>query len=644
MSGMLLLLASLVMSNGVAVAHCDTNGRVDSLRAHLFAERDATTPTVERMGGLYFGVRNGGANVWLDGQTPDQRGYLGDSGVATVTWERDGLRVTEYLFSSFASDAPHLVALIEATNTGASPLADAAIFSLEDTVAGGDETATWTGGAFEERGDVLLLHRPLGSPVHHAIDPRAQVDGGGELVDADAGGPAASLAIGFEWDLDGLAPGSSRTVGVVIGVRDDGDRAALEADLAAVLTDPDRALAEARADWDGFFARAAEPPGLGDGERAVYRRSLALLRMAQVREPGPPFGQIVAALYPPSASRAWVRDQAYAVRALVRAGLVDEARAALAFVVDAGAGDYQSEIDEPYAVSVLRQRGDGSEESEDDGSGPLVGIDGFGLVLGAVDEYVQASGDTAFVSDRAQALFDLTATVLTHRIDVDDTLLVRPDNSVWNGDRRKWTFSQAATVWGLRAAVRLAAGDARADSYRTAAGLFAGAISSRLVDAGVLTGALQGDRLDSAATQAFVWAVLPADGDVARATLDAIDRGLQRPDGSYRRNDEAPDEASPTAALWLSMADAAAGNRDRAAAIFAGVTERAGARDGVVAGADGEAMIGLGAGLYVLAAWDRPAPTVDDGCGCGGGAPGGGALIVLLAAALLRRQRCAARP
>lgn len=644
MSGMLLLLTSLVVSNGVAVAHCDTNGQVDSWRAHLFAERDATTPTVERMGALYFGVRNGGTNVWLDGQTPDQRGYLDDSGVATVTWERDGLRVTEYLFSSFASDAPHLVAMVEATNTGTSPLVDAAIFSLDDTIAGGDETATWTGGAFEERGDVLLLHRPLGAPVHHGIDPRGQVDGGGELADADAGGPAASLAIGFEWDLDGLAPGSSRTVGVVIGIRDDGDRAALDADLAPLSSDPDQALADARADWDAFFARAAEPPDLTDSERAVYRRSLALLRMAQVREPGAPFGQIVAALHPMSAARAWVRDQSYAARALVRAGLFDEARAALAFVIDAGAGGYQSEIDEPYAISVLRQRGDGSEESEDDGSGPLVGIDGFGLVLGAVDDYVQASGDTAFVSDRAQALFDLTATVLTHRIDVDDTLLVRPDNSVWNGDRRKWTFSQAATVWGLRAAVNLAAGDARADSYRSAADLFAGAISSRLVDAGVLTGALTGDRLDSAATEAFVWGVLPADGDVARATLDAVDQGLRRPDGSYRQNEEAPDEASPTAALWLSMADAAAGNRDRSAAVFAGVTERAGGRDGVVAGADGEAVIGLGAGLYVLAAWERPMPATDNGCGCGGGAPGGGVLLVLLAAAALGRQRRGTRP
>ncbi len=469
MSGMFLVLASLVVSNGVSVAHCDGSGRVDSLRAHLYAARDAGTPTVERMGALYFGVRSGGTNAWLDGDAPDASGYLGDGGVATMTWERDGLRVTEYLFASFATEAPHLVALLEVTNTGSAALADAAIFSLEQTVAGGDESATWTGGAFEERGDVLLLHRPLGALAHHAIDPRAQVDAGGHLADADTTGPMPSLAVGFEWALDGLVPGASRTVGVIVGVRDDGDRAALDAGLAAVASDPAQALADARADWDDFFARAAEPPGLDGDERAVYRRSLALLRMAQVREAGAPAGQIVAALYPLAAGRAWVRDEAYAARALVRAGLLDEARAALAFVLAAGAGTYQSEIGEPYAVSVLRQRGDGSEESDDTGAGPLVGIDGFGLVLGAVNEYVQASGDTAFASDRAEALFDLTATVLTHRIDVNDTLLVRPDNSVWNGDRRKYTFSQAATVWGLRAAVRLASGDARADSYRGAA-------------------------------------------------------------------------------------------------------------------------------------------------------------------------------
>jgi len=128
------------------------------------------------------------------------------------------------------------------------------------------------------------------------------------------------------------------------------------------------------------------------------------------------------------------------------------------------------------------------------------------------------------------------------------------------------------------------------------------------------------------------------------ASLDAVDAALRRSDGSYRQSDEAPDEASPTAALWLSMANAADGNGDRAAAIFAGVTDRAAAGGGVVAGADGEATIGLGAGLYVLAARDQPAPATDDGCGCGGGGPGGGELIVLLAAAALRRQRRGTRP
>ena len=318
---------------------------------------------------------------------------------------------------------------------------------------------------------------------------------------------------------------------------------------------PAEVLADARADWAAFQARASEPSGLTDGERAVYRRSLAVLRMAQVREPNGgdarPFGQLVASLPPGMWNIAWVRDMAYGVRALVRARLYPEAHDALDFMLGGDAGDYEAYVGKPYAISVVRYFGNGKEESDYNDQGPNVEFDGFGLVLGALEEYTRKSGDDTLVGSYTAAIFERTADVLAGLVD-GETALVSADSSIWEshwtgGGRKRYAFTSATASWGLDAAARLA--DARGDGpkaalYREVAATIRGGLADSLVDeaSGVLRGSYEetDNYLDAAAIEAFNFDALPADGETATRTLDAFREKLWigLTGHGYRRNDD----------------------------------------------------------------------------------------------------------
>ncbi len=643
--------SKLPTSNGFAAAVYDVaHARVTSLREHLYARRDAATPTRELMYDFYFGLRAGGANAWLGESPVDAAGWDDDvdgAGVVRVVQHQGDLRATQYFFAPFQVDAPALVAVVSVTNTGAAPAADAALFALANLHVGGGaggtqgESIVWTNGAFEERGEGarLVLLRALGAPPwHHAttpVNPYLLVKNGARLVDADASGVVDDAVSGLEWDLGGLAPGETRTFGLVLAVAPDGDRAALDAALAPLLAQQALAvLATERAGWKAFFARAVQPEGLSADERAVYRRQLAVLRMAQVREPNAadarPYGQIVASPPPGGWNVTWVRDQAYAVRALVRARLHAEARAALAFVLGGSAGEYEAYVGAPYALSVVRYHGNGHEESDWNADGPNVELDGFGLTLGALDEYVTASGDESLLAQHAEAIFARTADVLVHLLE-PATGLIAADSSIWeshwdHGARQHYAYTQATAAWGLRAAAHLATrrGDAAAAAtYAASAAALATSLAARLVDPAnhVLRGSLEqvDHYLDAATVEAFNLDVLPADGKAALATLDALRTSLWLglTGHGYRRNDDggAYDEREWIVMdLRIALAARRAGRATHAAELIAWVTAQARANRDLIpenfhpftADYAGEVpMAGFGAGAYVLALFER---------------------------------------
>src|SRR5262249_31144713 len=156
---------------------------------------------------------------------------------------------------------------------------------------------------------------------------------------------------------------------------------------------------------------------------------------------------------------AWLRDQAYAVRALVRAQLHAEAAAALEFVWGGSAGHYVCcdaaggpYVGEPYALSVVRYHGNGVEDSDANADGPNVELDGFGLTLAALADHVAATGDDTLVAAHDAQIFARTADVLVHLVE-PATGLVRADSSIWethweHGGRKHFTYTQAAAVAG----------------------------------------------------------------------------------------------------------------------------------------------------------------------------------------------------
>ncbi len=689
--------SKLPWGNGRGAGAYDTSTvRMISLRDHLF-QRTQTAASNELLFDAYPGLRVGGQNLWLTDRPVETAGYDDGRGIVRVTQSWQGVRVTTSMWSPFTVDAAVTVAVYEITNTGTATLADSALFAIDNAHVGGGAAGTtseriqWASNAFEERGARgLVLHRPSASAKHAAspANPYATVMAGNRLTDTTDSGTLDDAVAGFEWDLTGLAPGETRMAMLVIAHRADGDRGALDAQLASIPADPTAALAAARAEWDAFFARAKLPAGLSPDERAVYRQQLAVIRMGQVRADGPGSGQIVASLPTGMWNVAWVRDQAYATMALARAGLAPEAKAALAFWWTASTGQYVCcdrdggpWVGTAYAPSVVRYTGDGVEESDSNAEGPNVEFDGFGLALAATADYVAATGDTQFVTDHAGAIFGKTADVLVGLIEASGTYqgLVRADSSIWeahwyDGGKKHFAYTQASAVYGLRRAAELADAVARpadAARYRAAADQIAAAFAAHFVDpAGALRGNLEeASALDAAAVEALDWDVVPATGATATATLDAFDNGLWNSavGHGYHRNDDGGDYDRREwimIDMRIATAQRRAGRGAAADNLIAWVTAQARQNfdlvpenyDRMTGDYAGEVpMVGFGAGSYVLALWDRDAPTnggSDAGTDGGGSpAPGGGcgchtetgaspiALGVGLVALLRRRRR-----
>jgi len=701
--------SKLSWSNGYAPAYYDIDQRrVVSLREHLYAAYDAQTPTRELLFDFYFGVRVDGQNHWLTDVAIDEAGYDADSGMVRVVQSVGKVRLTQYFYGPFTSEGPAMIAAIEVSNQGSGSLSDAAIFSIQNLhVGSGDGTASesirWVDGSFEERGPDgrLVVQTPVPAPTAHGASPYnpwQQVSSGQHLVEVDDSGVIDDAVAGFEWDVSGLGAGKTRTVAVALGYDASGSRSAVDAFLEPSLgADGAAIVATAQADWRDYQASALEPAGLSEDERRVYRRALAILRMSQVREAGPARGQIVASMPPGMWNIAWVRDQAYAIEGLMAAGLHAQARDALSFILEGKAGNYVCcdveggpYVGRDYAISVTRYYGNGHEESDWNDKGPNVEFDGFGMTLRNLASYARATGDTAFVNEHAAAIFDGTADVLVSLIETESGL-VRADSSIWEthwdyGGRRHHTYTQAAAVAGLRAAAELASvvgRSADASRYSEAAETIAGAIRKELVDPDtqVLRSSLEEKThyLDGAVVEAFNWGVVPGDGEIADATLDAFRSGLWNADvgRGYRRSDDgdAYDERE-WVIIDLRIASAArrAGRAAHADALIGWVTGQARENFDVIpenfnrsTGAfEGEVpMAGFGAGVYVAAMWEgsdgsAPGPGGDGGdgslpgpdgdppmatgCGCrlAVPSPSGWAPWLLVLFVLTRRRRRAA--
>ena len=559
----------LPFGNGYGVGVWDVGAqRPNALFEHPYRFAEPGLETRDLLWDTYFGFRiGGGSGQWQTDVAADDVRLLDGSGIVAVTQTIGVLSVETYAFSPWAIEAPAIALLVRVVGSDRVPAQgiDVTAYGLQNLHMGDGrpdpgtvgEHIVWdpASGTFAETGAAgAAVLSPLTPPQRHTCspnDPFGDGTAGRDYVDTGDSGVIDDAVAGFQWNLGLLRRGDSAWLGLVIATDAAGDVGALRAKIEQGVggRDPRTMLANERAGWEAFLGPV--PADLDDRNLAA-RVGLAVLRMAQVREPGRGHGQIVASLPPGQWNIAWVRDMAYAIVGLAQAGRTNEARAALDFMLDADAGTYENEVGEPYRISVTRYFGNGTEESDVNEDGPNIELDGWGLFLWAARHHVDAANDGGWIDDRWDDVRTGVADPLARRI--DDTGLVQADSSIWevhwNGRQKHFAYTSIAAARGLCDAAALAArvgdGDSE-DRLRVRAREIGRAIAEALVAPDGTIGASLEDVQaaagfrDAAVAEAIGWKVVTPRSGLGRATLDGLEE-LRIPGGlGYARNDDGGD-------------------------------------------------------------------------------------------------------
>ena len=255
---------------------------------------------------------------------------------------------------------------------------------------------------------------------------------------------------------------------------------------------------------------------------------------------------------------------------------------------------------------------------------------------------MQASGDTAFVTEHWDVLNGKIAAVLEFLVNSDNGL-ISADSSIWevhwNGQQRQFSYTSLAASHGLCHFSKLAqqAGHStEATTYQNRAVSLAGAIRSHLLDDNsVLASSVEelaagpGNYMDLASSEAFAWMVLDPTSTAASASFTAWENNLTVAHGYgfYRNDNGDPYDQQEWVFCDLRMTDAYrnAGRAADAAALMDWVTAQAGKNHGLIAELHDKAngdytgsipMVGFGAGLYINALWNTiNPPAVEPLCG-----------------------------
>lgn len=638
----------LPSSNGrAAVAFDVTQGRLTQFLEHPYRFPQANAQSRDVLFDAYPGVRVNGVGTWLPSVAPTKIEYVQGTGIVHVVRAVSGLLVDEYDFAPMGlADAAVFTVLAVTRQSGAGPIDAYQIFNYHLGAGGPDagsnaEGTAWNPArdAFYEWGPSALAmgHGSVSASTHHATSPNpynALVAGQNLADDTGNAGPKDDQVPGLQQSLGDLAVNDTAYAAwySVLAADADAQGAVDRVRTWIASRAPKKLLDDEIAAWSAW--RTPAPQTATPLEKALYDQSQAILRMAQVAEAGKSDGQILASIAPGKWNISWVRDMAYATVALARSGHYAEAKRALAFQMGATVGTYQSYVGAPYQISVVRYFGNGTEESDVDGNGPNVEFDGFGLFLWALEEYVNASKDTATLQTWWPVVKDKVADVLVKL--QEPTGLIAADSSIWevhwNGQQKHFAYTTITAARGLCAAAHLAvkagasgtiyddaakkAGAGIKDMLRAPDGAIAQATESLALGKGFL---------DAAAIEAVSLGLLDPKKHTAIATAHAITSGLVPPSGrGFMRNDAGGwydsqewifvDLRMNRALELVGEAPAAQSGFDwnvgQASDNFGILSEL---HDRLTADYAGEApMVGFGAGAYVLALGSRGTPAPSD--------------------------------
>ncbi len=367
--------------------------------------------------------------------------------------------------------------------------------------------------------------------------------------------------------------------------------------------------------WQDLLVSARFLPDiLTENERRVYRRSVATLLQAQVRENGIGAGQIVTALRPPGSAVAVPANQLLAAEALAAAGLHDAAEDAIAFFSRAEHGAYtlydvlgeEHGVGYPYLVSPARYYGNGMEwhwQRPDDAVLRYDGMPRYILAVEALRAERSARAitegwtfsDSAFIAPFWPALSARVADVIMYRL--DSSGLIIQDDSPWGAGLSDLpgayaTVLAARSLGIARDYASLMGDDLKGYLYgeaarRAVAGLRR--LARGLIEqesAEELT-ALQQRMFHPLIADAVSLGVFEPGSAEAALALDIVERGFAIEDSPFMYRAEPGGDwfarqARPQLALRLARAFAAAGELERAERLFAAVTARAARHDGLL--------------------------------------------------------------
>ena len=614
---------------------------------------------------FYFGVRGPGGGGWLNDGVIADASYQDESNIIKVPITLSGIAAETYYVAPFGYEGNAMLALMKApAATDGFALfnfhmgdgtPDTPNANNEALRAGADGAVIETGP-----GGGAMIYVPLTQGTKADCDNvYTKVKGGTALTD-NRTCRGNDIVPAFQVSLQG------GWMGVAVLFADDAAQA--DATLAQFKAwvngrSPEQLLTEVRSEFDRW--RKPLPTGLSlctDDEKKLWRQSEAVLRMGQVRQPNTATrknnGMVLASLPPGEWHTGWVRDAMYAIVALARMGHHAEAKAALDFfLVAEPVSKFSSYVSgQSYRISVCRYFGNGEEEADYSGQQtPNVELDGWGLMLWTARQYVDASGDTAWLSSRTRlgaTVYDALLTGVAQPLskNLESSGIAKADSSIWEVHdefKKHFAYTTLTTIRGFCDMAQLAtkagqggdAGTYRALSKKARDGFLASFLDQQGAIAGSIEELAMNQYLDGAVVEAFTWNILKDSeytGRTGKATLDSLGK-LRVDSGGYKRNDDGKStyDNNEWIMIDLRMADALwrAGREQESGGVLQPIIDKASANfyllpelynavrsDGAIGKYTGSIpMVGYGGGAYVLTMMDRSGLVEPNDCGDGQG-------------------------
>jgi GH15 family glucan-1,4-alpha-glucosidase len=666
----------LTIGNGHGFQVFDTStNRITQFLEHpyRYLRPNAQDPHAEGVGrrdlayDTYFGLKAPGGAGWLaESSDVGEAEYVDEAGIIRAPATVGGVRADSYFFSPFGIERNVMVGVLHAP--GATDgyalfnfhLGRAGGWDGTEPDASGESTRTLPGGIVVESGPGggAMIYVPVGGADSAGCQSVYFQGKAGQDLSGQATCNADDIAVGFQKKLD-----ASGWMGFAAAFIEDAAQAdSVAAEIVSWIggRSPDVLLDDARQEWEGW----RKPPPTGttlcsEDEKKIWRTSEATLRMGQVREANGAgrmnHGMMLASLPTGPWHIGWVRDGTYSIVALARSGHLEEARMALDFFMNAEpVGKYLSYVRGPnYRISVTRYFGNGEEETDFNGDGPNIELDGWGMVLWAARQYVEASGDVDWLASNTRdgSVWDVLTTGVAVPLEsnLETSGIVAADASIWEvheAKKKHFAFTTLAAARGfcdMAALGKMAQRPETITKYQALEKVVREGFLGKFQDAnGALAGSVeeladtsQRRYTDVAVAQAFAWNVLrDTTGNTAKQTL-ALLESLKVASGGYKRNDDGlssyDDNEWVFADFAMSNAYRRAGSPLKADHIVANVVAKASSNRHLLpelynaVASDGEIgvytgavpMVGYGAGAYLMAVLDRSGGPLTEPSHCG---------------------------